>query len=246
MPWVRIDEHAMEHPKVAGLSDGAFRLWIVGLVYCQKFLTDGYISPVALAGLRGMTSKRSTELLSTGLWEPAPNSGVQIHHYLDWNSSRSSVLSSREQAHARLQKHREKRVSSDVSNTVANTHLTVGGFVNGSSLERGAGKTIAFAPQRQNSEPDAVEMRAGRFCEEVYPALYAKFRKGARYVGKPVLDYQEAVALCRTWDDERLAKIAQVFLTTDHQFAESGSRTMAQFRSLASWCDAKLIEAGIA
>jgi uncharacterized protein YdaU (DUF1376 family) len=104
----------------------------------------------------------------------------------------------------------------------------------------------AFPTPREKSEPDAVEMRAGRFCEEVYPALYAKFRKGARYVGKPVLDYQEAVALCRTWDDERLAKIAQVFLTTDHQFAESGSRTMAQFRSLASWCDAKLIEAGIA
>ncbi len=95
-------------------------------------------------------------------------------------------------------------------------------------------------------EPDAVEMRAGRFCEEVYPALYAKFRKGARYVGKPVIDYPEAVALCRTWDDERLAKIAQVFLTTDHEFAEKGSRTMAQFRSLASWCDSRLVEAGIA
>jgi hypothetical protein len=246
MPWVRIDEHAMEHPKVAGLSDGAFRLWIVGLVYCQKFLTDGVITDVALRGLRGYTPKRGAELQAAGLWD-GTGTGVSIHDFLDWNASRAAVLNSREQSRQRLQKHKEKRVSSSVSNAVANTHLTVGGFVNGSSsLARGAGKTIAFAPQRQNAEPDAVEMRAGRFCEEVYPALYAKFRKGARYVGKPVLDYQEAVALCRTWDDERLAKIAQVFLTTDHQFAESGSRTMAQFRSLASWCDAKLIEAGIA
>ena len=51
--------------------------------------------------------------------------------------------------------------------------------------------------------------------------------------------------LCRTWDDERLATIAQVFLTTDHEFAEKGSRTMAQFRSMASWCDGRLREHGL-
>jgi hypothetical protein len=48
------------------------------------------------------------------------------------------------------------------------------------------------------------------------------------------------------WDDERLVKIATVFLTTDHDFAEKGRRTMAQFRSMASWCDGKIAEAGIA
>jgi hypothetical protein len=96
------------------------------------------------------------------------------------------------------------------------------------------------------SEPDELTERAGRFTRETYPALYAKHRKGARYIGKPNLDFLEAVELCRVWDDERLAKIAHCFLTTDHHFAESGSRTMAQFRALASWCDSQLVEAGIA
>ena len=91
-------------------------------------------------------------------------------------------------------------------------------------------------------ESDETTERAGHFCNEVYPALYAKYRKGARYISRPALDFQEAVQLCRTWDDERLAKIAAVFLTTDHDFAEKGSRTMAQFRSLASWCDSQLVE----
>ena len=90
-------------------------------------------------------------------------------------------------------------------------------------------------------EPTTTEERAGHFVTVTYPALYQKYRKGARYVSKPALDFQEAVELCRVWDDERLAKIASVFLTTDHKFAESGSRTMAQFRSLASWCDSELV-----
>lgn len=95
-------------------------------------------------------------------------------------------------------------------------------------------------------ERDELGERAGRFVNEVYPALYAKYRRGARYVSKPALDFQEAMELCRVWDDARLEKIAIVFLTTDHQFAESGSRTMAQLRALASWCDGKIAEAGIA
>lgn len=96
-----------------------------------------------------------------------------------------------------------------------------------------------------NDGSTTVKMRAGHFCEVVYPELYRKFRKGACYVGKPALDYQEAQLLCQTWDDERLVKIATVFLTTDHDFAENGSRTMAQFRAMASWCDGKLREAGL-
>lgn len=106
----------------------------------------------------------------------------------------------------------------------------------------------AFPPPRDKSPSDVSDdmaSRAGRFCER-YADLYAKHRKGARYLGKPNLDFLEALQLVATWDDTRLDQIATVFLTTDHEFAEKGSRTMAQFRSLASWCDSRLVEAGIA
>lgn len=105
-----------------------------------------------------------------------------------------------------------------------------------------------FPPPRDKSPSevsDDVAERAGRFCER-YADLYAELRKGARYLGKPSLDFQEALQLVGTWDDRRLEQIARLFLTTDHDFAEKGSRTMAQFRSMASWCDSKLVEAGIA
>lgn len=97
-----------------------------------------------------------------------------------------------------------------------------------------------------SQKKDQIAERAGIFARETYPTLYAKHRKGARYVSKPHLDFMEAVELCRVWPDDRLEKIATVFLTTDHHFAENGSRTMAQFRAMASWCDSKLVEAGIA
>jgi len=34
MSWVRLDDGAPGHRKIVGLSDAAFRLWIVGLTYC--------------------------------------------------------------------------------------------------------------------------------------------------------------------------------------------------------------------
>ena len=89
-------------------------------------------------------------------------------------------------------------------------------------------------------DPD-VTRRAGAFVER-YEALYQQHRKGARYAVKPVRDYAAAVTLCRTWPDARLDKLAVMFLTTNHQFAEEGSRTIPQFLALASWADGKLAE----
>lgn len=90
---------------------------------------------------------------------------------------------------------------------------------------------------------DGITQRAGRFLER-YQELYPKYKHGARYALKPHRDYAAAVRLCQTWDnDERLEKLAIIFLTTDHKFAEEGSRTVPQFLALASWCDTRLAEA---
>lgn len=86
-----------------------------------------------------------------------------------------------------------------------------------------------------------VTERAGRFIER-YEAAYTMHRKGARYLVRPHRDYEAAVGLCRTWPDDRLDKLAAIFLTTDHEWVERGSRTIPQFAGLASWCDIKLTE----
>lgn len=86
-----------------------------------------------------------------------------------------------------------------------------------------------------------VTTRAGAFVDR-YQQIYQQRRNGARYAVRPVRDYAAAVTLCQTWPDDRLDKLAAVFLTSDHRFAEEGSRTIPQFLALASWCDSKLTE----
>ncbi len=103
MPWIRIDENAMEHPKIGGLSDGAFRLWVQGLAFCQKFLTDGAITDQAMRGLRAFSTKRRDVLVDSGLWD-GNERGVTVHDYLDWNDSREHVQNARQVARERMQK----------------------------------------------------------------------------------------------------------------------------------------------
>lgn len=86
---------------------------------------------------------------------------------------------------------------------------------------------------------DHVAERAARFLER-YQQLYQQHRKGARYLLKPARDFAYAEQLCATWPDDRLDPIAVLFLTTDHAFANSGSRTLGQLCAMASWCDNQL------
>lgn len=249
MPWVRIDENAMDHPKIGGLSDGAFRLWVQGLAYCQKYLTDGHIGDVALRSLRAYSPKRKADLLVSELWH-ASETGVRVHDYLQWNDSREHVMAARQFARERMQKRRSSSVdvqaNAHVNNGERSPNVPSGVCIGGSSVERGLGKTAPRSVVPTMADlPEDVALRAGRFVTETYPTLYQKLRRGAKYISKPALDFDEAAQLCAIWDDARLEKLATVFLTTDHAFAESGSRTMAQFRSLASWCDSQLTERGL-
>src|SRR6266496_292269 len=48
MPWVRVDDHFDEHPKFAQAGPLGMALWVTGLAYCNRNLTDGFI-PWAVA-----------------------------------------------------------------------------------------------------------------------------------------------------------------------------------------------------
>lgn len=95
MPWVRIDEKALTHPKIAVLKDAAFRLWVASLVHCQQHLTDGLLRRPILRCLQCYSSARAGELLKAGLWD-ADDEGYRVHDYLHWNESREKVLADRE------------------------------------------------------------------------------------------------------------------------------------------------------
>ena len=41
--WVKLNDQAPNDPDIDALSDGAFRLWVTAICYCQAQLTDGYV-----------------------------------------------------------------------------------------------------------------------------------------------------------------------------------------------------------
>jgi hypothetical protein len=102
MAWVRIHDNAMTHPKIIGLSDGAFRAWVGGLSYAQIHLTDGLLPKVCLTL---SMARRAPELVAAGLWKPVEG-GYQIHDFLQWNDARRVVLQKREDAKGRARRSR--------------------------------------------------------------------------------------------------------------------------------------------
>lgn len=96
MAWVRLDDHVDEHPKIAALSDGAFRLWTNALCYANRSLTDGFI-PANMLGRMHSSGKVKTlaaELVRQGLWSIV-DGGWRIHDYLVYQPSKADVESIR-------------------------------------------------------------------------------------------------------------------------------------------------------
>ena len=43
MPWVKVDDRFDEHPKHAAVGPVGWGVWLAGLAYCNRNLTDGFI-----------------------------------------------------------------------------------------------------------------------------------------------------------------------------------------------------------
>lgn len=98
MTWVNLDDQYPEHPKVDGLSDGAFRLHTSAICYCNRHLTDGVVTAEKVVRLVPRF-KRSyvDELLERLVWHDlGGGAAYEIHDYLDWNASRAQVAEARQ------------------------------------------------------------------------------------------------------------------------------------------------------
>lgn len=241
MAWVRIDDGAMTHPKIVGLTDRAFRLWVWGLSYCQQHLTDGLITPEAVPGrlklaIGDLTGKKK-------LWEPH-DVGYKVHDYLDWNDSRETVLAKRAGGKRRLDDWRDKKTAQPVT---TETRYTGEG---GNALQRstttdllarsGVGITTRSSERKENG-PDVLGERAGILLQETYPQLYAKYRHGARLrLTANSVAFNDALSLVEQWDDARLEKLAALVLTTDDEWISRTDRGFKIFALKASWADDRL------
>ena len=109
MPYLNLDDHFAEHPKVDALSAGAFRLHVSGLCYCAMNLTDGHVEERRVSRLMPDYSKAYLcELIEAAMWIERPG-GYEIHDYLDWNKSREWWIAKREADNKRVAAFRARK-----------------------------------------------------------------------------------------------------------------------------------------
>lgn len=110
MTWVKVDDLITEHEKCVGLSANAWCLWLHGITYCSRNLTDGKIPKAMLARLSGVSkpSAAASELVAAGLWDDS-DGAFWVHDYLEHQRSREQVEAERAAAAERQRKARDKK-----------------------------------------------------------------------------------------------------------------------------------------
>lgn len=95
MSWIRLDDHTPEHPKLIKVGPVAAWLWICGLAWCSRHLTDGELPHEALS-LFGIPNVRAEarRLVVVGLWQTTKK-GYRIHDYLKYQPSAEQVTKRR-------------------------------------------------------------------------------------------------------------------------------------------------------
>jgi len=117
MGWVRLDDNFADHPKVIALSDTAFRLYIEGLCYSNRQLTDGFIPNAVYTKLS--KNDDAQFLIEAGLWEDTEG-GFNIRSYTEYQPTREKVEKKREEAKERLRRYRERNANETTPPTQPN------------------------------------------------------------------------------------------------------------------------------
>ena len=150
MVWVRIDDRYSEHPKIVEAGPLCAALWLAGLAYCNRNLTDGFI-PWSTArtlvdweyaeqdgrritidigcGMGGETVTSDmviSRMVAVGLWHPVYGETTQrikgylVHDYGDFQPSKEQVLRERELTANRVKAFKERHKGNAQGNGVSN------------------------------------------------------------------------------------------------------------------------------
>lgn len=112
MTWIKLEDSFPDHPKIAALSDRAFRVHISALCYCGKYLTNGVIpAPIANKICVNNGSRIIKRLVEIGLWSRVEG-GYEINDYLKYQTSKEQAEMEKETNRLRAAKAREARSSS--------------------------------------------------------------------------------------------------------------------------------------
>lgn len=110
MTWARLDDQFTDHPKVVEAGPMAGWLYVCGLTYANRYLTDGFIPGAQVKRLADLPNcdELADRLVSVGLWD-AVDGGYRIHDFLDYNRSAADVKAERDEAARRQSEWRARK-----------------------------------------------------------------------------------------------------------------------------------------
>lgn len=126
MTWVRLDDSFPDHPKALQVGPLACWLYVCGIAYANRHLTDGFIP--ARQVVRLIDAKKvealAAALVDAQLWEVV-DGGYEIHDYLVYQPSAEKVKKERAGNADRQARYRNRHaVSNEDSNGVTNADVT--------------------------------------------------------------------------------------------------------------------------
>ena len=116
MTWVKIDDSFPDHPKIKGLKDDEFRLYMTALCYSSRYLTDGVIPLNIVRTFIESRSKSSriSALVEANLWEIVADN-VVILSYSEYQFTKERIETERKLAAERMNKSRVLRRTNGVT-----------------------------------------------------------------------------------------------------------------------------------
>lgn len=123
MAWVRVDDLAPTHAKIIQVGV-AFAVYVGGLCYANRYLTDGFIPARQLSAvLPGVRPRQvllmAVKLVEAGLWE-VTDGGYQIHDYHDYQPTAATVRSIRDARAKSGQRGGQRKAEQTASKPLAN------------------------------------------------------------------------------------------------------------------------------
>jgi hypothetical protein len=119
---VKLDDCFSDHPKVEQAGDLAAWMYVCGLQYCSRALSDGFVPATRVPRLTGLSRpmKLAEKLVEVGLWEPV-DGGFQVHDYAEHQRTAEQIKHQRQTTANRVTRHREQRSRNGVTGAVTRT-----------------------------------------------------------------------------------------------------------------------------
>ncbi len=132
MTWIKLDDQLFDHPKLVRAGEPAAYLFVAGLLYCSRYLTDGEIPKPAVTRLtvRDDVAVLAEALVRENLWVDEGDSW-RVWQYTDYQRSRTDVERSREAGKARADRSRSVRANASRTNASGSREVREG-FASGS------------------------------------------------------------------------------------------------------------------